>query len=305
MASGASDKIHVVAVDYRGFGYSTGNPSERGLIDDGIALLNWALNIAHVSPNRIVILGHSLGSAVATAVAEHFVLKNEVEFSGIVLVAAFTDISTLILSYSIGGIIPILSPLRPYPSLQSFFANHVQETWKTNKRLANLIKNSDNVDLTLIHSQNDYHIPWQHSENLFYTAVNATSDGGMTLRQLNSMKMYSDLGDAGSISTWAAAGKTKDGSRNIRLQIVRHGGMQLVPNVIAGELCSSLYFRSQSHCHLCSSISSSLEVFQIMNQGRVPSRLASKMSLAHIHRKYSKLVSSPFTPPKLTTNRIL
>lgn len=269
MASGAPDKIHVVTVDYRGFGYSTGNPTERGLIDDGIALLNWALNIAHISPNRIVILGQSLGTAVATAVAERFVSENQVEFSGLILVAAFTDIPTLVLSYSIGGIIPILSPIRPYPFLQSFFAKHVQETWKTNERLANLVRKSDNVDLTLIHSRNDNDIPWQHSQNLFYTAANATSDGGMTLKQMDSMKMHSDLGDAGSISTWAASGKTKDSSKNIGLQIVRYGGKKLVPQITVRGLHGSLYFRSQPHCYLCSSSSSCLEVFQIMRQGRI------------------------------------
>lgn len=213
-----------MTVDYRGFGYSTGNPTERGVIDDGIALLHWALNVAQISPNRIVILGQSLGTAVAVAVAEHFMLENQVEFSGLVLVAAFTDIPTLVLSYSIGGIIPILSPMRPYPFLQSFFARHVQETWKTDERLANLVQRSDNIDLTLIHSRNDYDIPWQHSQNLFYTAANATGDGRMTLRQIDNMKMHIDLGDAGSISTWAAAGKTKGSHKNIELQIVRHGG---------------------------------------------------------------------------------
>lgn len=223
-----------MTVDYRGFGYSTGNPTERGVIVDGIALLNWALYIAHIPPKRIVILGQSLGTAVATAVAEHFVSENHVEFSALVLVAAFTDIPTLVLSYSIGGILPILSPMRPYPFLQSFFAKHVQETWKTNERLASLVQKSDNIDLTLIHSRNDYDIPWQHSENLFYTAANATSEGGMTLKQIDSRKMHSDLGNAGWIITWAAAGKTKGSSKNIRLQIVRHGGKQPAPDIVKG-----------------------------------------------------------------------
>lgn len=213
-----------MTVDYRGFGYSTGNPTERGVIDDGIALLNWVLNVAHILPNRIVILGQSLGTAVAVAVAEHFMSENQLEFSGLVLVAAFTNIPTLVLSYSIGGIIPILSPMRPYPFLQSLFAKHVQDTWKTNERLANLVQTSDNIDLTLIHSRNDHDIPWQHSQNLFYTAANATGNDAMTLRQMDNVKMHLDLGAAGSISTWAAAGKTKDSSKNIRLHIVRHGG---------------------------------------------------------------------------------
>lgn len=224
MASGAPDKIHVLTFDYRGFGYSTGTPTERGIIEDGIAVLKWAMDVAHIPPNRIVILGQSLGTAVATAVAEHFVLESHTEFSGVVLVAAFTNIPTLILSYSIGGILPILSPLRPYPSIQSFFAKRVQETWKTDERLANLVKKSANIELTLIHSQNDFDIPWQHSEKLFYAAANATSEEGLTLRQMSSMKTHYELGDAGWISVWTADGRTKDGTKNIRLQVVRHGG---------------------------------------------------------------------------------
>lgn len=226
MASGASDKIHVISVDYRGFGYSTGSPTERGVIDDGVALLNWVLKTLHIAPNRIVILGQSLGTAVATAVAEHFVVEDQIEFAALVLVAPFTDIPTLILSYSIGGILPILSPLRPYPLLQSYFAQRVQETWKTNERLASLVQKSNNIDLTLIHSRNDFDIPWQHSEKLFYIAVNATSEGGLTMRQMGSLKNHTELGDSGWTSTWAAPGKTRGSSKSIKLQILRHGGKQ-------------------------------------------------------------------------------
>lgn len=185
------------------------------------------MNIAHISPSRIVILGQSLGTAVATAVAEHFVSKRQVEFSGVILVAAFTDIPTLMLSYSIGGILPILSPLRPYPFLQSFFAKRIQETWMTSERLANLVRESDNVDLTLIHSRNDFDIPWQHSENLFYAAANATSEQGMTLGQMSSVKTYHELGDAGWISTWTAAGQTEGSTKRIRLEVLRYGGKRL------------------------------------------------------------------------------
>lgn len=232
MASGASDKFHVLTVDYRGFGYSTGNPTERGIIDDGIALVNWAMNVARVPSNRIMILGQSLGAAVATAVAEHFVVERQVEFSGIVLVAAFTDIPTLILSYSIGGLIPILSPLRPYPVLQNFFAKRVQDTWKTKERLANLVRKSKNVDVTLIHSQDDFEIPWQHSENLFYAATNATTEQGDEARHISTGKYNEDFGDAGWSREWIAKGHTYRNIKLIRLEVVRHGGKLLFPYTI-------------------------------------------------------------------------
>ena len=44
IASGANDKTHVIAVDYRGFGYSTGSPTEQGLITDGVTVVEWAMN---------------------------------------------------------------------------------------------------------------------------------------------------------------------------------------------------------------------------------------------------------------------
>lgn len=42
ISAGAQDKIHIVAIDYRGFGTSTGEPSEGGLLVDAMALVDWA-----------------------------------------------------------------------------------------------------------------------------------------------------------------------------------------------------------------------------------------------------------------------
>lgn len=57
--------VNVLAVDYRGFGDSTGNPSEAGLIQDGKAAFDWLLsNGAKVED--ILIVGHSLGTGVSS-----------------------------------------------------------------------------------------------------------------------------------------------------------------------------------------------------------------------------------------------
>lgn len=232
ISSGASDKIHVLAFDYRGFGYSTGSPTERGLITDGVTLVNWAMEIARIPPDRIILLGQSLGTAVLTAVAEHFALERHLDFAGIVLVAGFSDIPTLTLSYSIGGIVPILSPLRPYPALQSFFAKRIQDTWETSRRLASLVRKCRNIELTLIHSRDDSHIPWMHSQTLFYSAANATSKQGMTLKQINSVMTREDLGEAGWVNTWTAAGQNDGGTKRIRQEIVKYGGKYLEHRVI-------------------------------------------------------------------------
>ena len=210
----------MLAVDYRGFGYSSGYPTEKGIITDAIATVNWALHVANIRPKRIVLLGQSLGTAIATAVAEHFsTFSPQPEFAGLILIAAFSDIPKLMLTYNLGGFIPVLSPLRPYPILQKWFSTYITETWNTTQRLGNYVRKSEKVHLTLIHAKNDFDIPWKHSDHLFYVAADATSEEGLTSQQVDSMKKTVDLGEAGWINTWNAGGK-----KLIRQEILRHGG---------------------------------------------------------------------------------
>ncbi|KAA6410151.1 MAG: alpha beta-Hydrolase [Lasallia pustulata] len=224
LATGDANKIHVLTVDYRGFGYSTGSPTEQGLITDGVTLVKWALEVAHIPPERIILLGQSLGTAVTTAVAEHFALESRTEFAGVVLVAGFSDIPTLMLTYSVGGYVPILSALRPYPPLQRFFARRVKDTWQTAVRLSSFIRHSKNVNLVIIHATNDYDIPWKHSDALFYAAANATSKEGMTMKQIDGVKDTVDLGEGGRVNSWNAGGHGHDRGKRIRQEIVMHGG---------------------------------------------------------------------------------
>ncbi|KAF2224563.1 Alpha/Beta hydrolase protein [Elsinoe ampelina] len=68
----ALPNTHTITIDYRGFGHSTGNPTEAGLITDGIALVNYVMHTLHIPPSRISIVGQSLGTAVASAVILYF-----------------------------------------------------------------------------------------------------------------------------------------------------------------------------------------------------------------------------------------
>ncbi len=58
---------HVLVVDYRGYGKSTGRPTEKGLYTDADAVLNWAQQNFDL-PIRII-YGRSLGAAVAARAA--------------------------------------------------------------------------------------------------------------------------------------------------------------------------------------------------------------------------------------------
>jgi len=61
------DGIGLVALEYRGYGGSSGSPSERGLIADAEAA--YAFAAARYSVQQIVLWGESLGSGVAVAIA--------------------------------------------------------------------------------------------------------------------------------------------------------------------------------------------------------------------------------------------
>ena len=146
------------------------------------------------------------------------------EFRALILVAPFESIPNLMLTYAIGGVIPILSPLRPYPFLQSFFGKRITETWFTAERLDRWVRRSGSVRLFLIHSKNDFQIPWAQSKRLFHVAANATSSGkGLTGKLIDKMKWHQDLGKAGWVDVWKA-GEGEKGRKEVRLEIGPAGG---------------------------------------------------------------------------------
>ncbi len=77
------DGTGLIAVSFRGYGGSTGTPSEAGLIADGEAAYRFAA--ARYAPGRIVPFGYSLGSGVAVAVAAHHPV------GGLILEAPYTS----------------------------------------------------------------------------------------------------------------------------------------------------------------------------------------------------------------------
>ena len=223
LASAASGRIHVLAFDYRGFALSTGSPDEQGLITDGVAVVDWALNVAKIPPDKIVLVGQSLGTAVATAVAEYFSSKRQLEFAGLVLVAGFSDLPTLLTTYAVGGVLPILSPLRNIPRLQQFFAQQAVDRWPTVGRLARHVKASRRLNLVILHAQDDLEINYKHSDLLFFAAANATSVTGLTLEQVNNVKIHEENGMAGWSNSWFT--ETIGGDLvTIKQTVLRKGG---------------------------------------------------------------------------------
>jgi fermentation-respiration switch protein FrsA (DUF1100 family) len=77
--------LNLLAFDYRGYGESGGIPSEEGLYRDAQAAYRYLREKKDVEPGRIILFGHSLGSAVAVDLA------TRVPVAGVILDGAFTS----------------------------------------------------------------------------------------------------------------------------------------------------------------------------------------------------------------------
>jgi uncharacterized protein len=73
----------VLAPEYRGFGRNPGTASEAGLYEDAVAAYEYMTGEAGVEPERVVLAGRSLGSAVAVELATRVVSAGLVLFSPI------------------------------------------------------------------------------------------------------------------------------------------------------------------------------------------------------------------------------
>ena len=78
--------LNVFAYDYRGYGHSSGAPTEEGVYRDALAAYD-ALVASGVEPSSIVCFGESLGGAVTLALAE------QRRCAGVAIVSTFTTIA--------------------------------------------------------------------------------------------------------------------------------------------------------------------------------------------------------------------
>ena len=78
-------RINVCLIDYRGYGRSEGRPFEQGLYRDATAAYRWWQHEHGSSKQRLVLLGESLGGAVAVDLAAR------VPVAGLILQSTFTS----------------------------------------------------------------------------------------------------------------------------------------------------------------------------------------------------------------------
>lgn len=125
--------LSVLAMDYRGYGLSGGEPSEQACYDDAQALYNKALAMGYTQ-NNIIIWGRSIGSGSAVDLALHN------KAIALILESPFSSAFRVITKY----------PLFPF------------DKFNNARKIIQI-----NAPLFIIHGEKDTLIPPWHSKHLF------------------------------------------------------------------------------------------------------------------------------------------
>ena len=135
--------LQVFIFDFRGYGKSTGRPSEKGLYLDGLAAYDYLVKKEKVSPERIILFGRSLGAAVALNIATQKSAKS------IIMESAFTstkDMAKTIILFRLFS-------------------------WAIPANYNNMAKISRiNIPLLIIHGDHDEIVPFHMGQTLFESA---------------------------------------------------------------------------------------------------------------------------------------
>ncbi|SDJ13210.1 MULTISPECIES: alpha/beta hydrolase [Bradyrhizobium] len=136
-----ADGIGVVALSYRGYAGSSGQPSERGLLSDAAAA--YAFAVARYDAARIVAWGFSLGTGVAVALAA------DRPVGRLILEAPYT--STADVAASLFWFMPVRFVMR--------------DQFRSDERIGRVT-----VPLLIMHGERDPAIPIRFGERLFSLA---------------------------------------------------------------------------------------------------------------------------------------
>jgi pimeloyl-ACP methyl ester carboxylesterase len=138
--------LNLFAFDYRGYGDSTGSPNELGLYADALASYHYLTKTLHISPDHIIIFGHSLGSGVAIELA------SKVPAAALIVEGAYTSVAQR--GQELYPMLPIaLVSTQRFPSIERI--------------------GSIKMPKLLIHSPEDSIIPYAHGQRLYAAADSA------------------------------------------------------------------------------------------------------------------------------------
>ena len=134
--------INFLLLSWRGFNGNAGKPTEKGLYEDARSAVNWLINDG-INEENIIIYGESLGTGVATEIAQNR------KFAGIILESPFT--SMIAAGKSKYPIFPIKLLLK--------------DKYESDKKIQNIIS-----PILVMHGEADKIVPFWMGEKIFQLA---------------------------------------------------------------------------------------------------------------------------------------
>ncbi|TEB30787.1 alpha/beta-hydrolase [Coprinellus micaceus] len=200
---------NILAIDYRGFGDSSGHPTVQGVGRDARAGFDYLLQHG-AKPQDVLIVGHSLGTAIAGLLASELGREN-LRYRGVILMSPFSSIRTLLDQYYLLGFLPLFKPLAKVPLMPRFISWSLKHGFDTLSLVPDIKE-----DVLIAHAEDDWDIPHSHSDALF----DAFRDLGLAAKD-NSTVSTTRITGYGTFS------QTKVGSRNVALLKTERGGHDL------------------------------------------------------------------------------
>ena len=136
--------VNFFIFDYRGYGKSSGNPSEKGLYKDAQAAYDYIVSRSDVDKNKIVVYGKSLGGPVAAELCLH------------------RKASALILEGSFASVALRAQQLYPFLPMKLLIA----QKYDTMAKVKDLP-----IPKLIVHGRQDEVISFSHAEILFKSAA--------------------------------------------------------------------------------------------------------------------------------------
>jgi fermentation-respiration switch protein FrsA (DUF1100 family) len=152
-----AEGFNVLMLDYRGFGRSEGKPTLDGVVEDAAAALKYLRTRADVDPQRLIVLGQSLGGATAL----RLLARDSAGVRLAVIESAFASYRGIARDAALQSV--VLAPLLPIalPMLPAGSDDPIAQLPKIP------------VPLLIVHGTADEVIPFAHGERLAAAAARA------------------------------------------------------------------------------------------------------------------------------------
>ncbi|XP_070296703.1 lysophosphatidylserine lipase ABHD12-like [Salvelinus sp. IW2-2015] len=152
---------HVLSLDYRGYGDSSGEPSEVGMTSDALYLYQWVKTLSRTS--QVCLWGHSLGTGVATNAAVKIQEQGDYAVDGVILEAPYTNMEEEVASH------PLSMMYQCLPGFESVL-HHVMQSNNM------VFANDENLKtlttrVLFLHAEDDNVVPFDMARSRMYVYV--------------------------------------------------------------------------------------------------------------------------------------